>query len=68
MLTVLSLRFHFRNHNLRAGVNLPDALVLDPIVAAQAVGGTEGLVTLAARMLLHLLSRERRGALKTMAR
>lgn len=28
---------HVRNEDLRAGVNFPDAFVLDPIVTAQAV-------------------------------
>lgn len=48
---------HVRNHDLRAGVHLPDAFVLDPVVAAQAVRGAERLVALAARVFLHLLRR-----------
>jgi hypothetical protein len=58
--TVLSLCFCVRNYDLRAGVDFPDAFVLDPIMTAQAVRGAEGLVTLAARVLLHLLCQERR--------
>ena len=49
-----------RKRNLRAGINFPDAFVLDPVVAAQAVRGAERLVTLAAGVLLHLLHHEER--------
>lgn len=56
---LLSLCFHVRNYNLRAGINFPDAFVLDPVVTAQAVRGAEGFVTLAARVLLHLLYQEK---------
>lgn len=50
-----SLASHISDHDLRAGINFPDAFVLDPIVTAQAVRGAERFVTLAARMLFHLL-------------
>lgn len=50
-----------RSQDLRAGVNFPDAFVLDPVVAAETVGRAEGLVALAARVLLHLLYQEKRG-------
>lgn len=50
-----------QSHDLRAGVNFPDAFVLDPVVAAEAVGRAEGLVALAARVFLHLLRQEKRG-------
>lgn len=43
------------NQNLRAGINLPNAFVLDTIVPTQAVGRAEGFVTLPTRMFLHLL-------------
>lgn len=49
-----------RNRDLRAGINFPDAFVLDPIVTTQAVRGAERFVTLAARVLLHLLYEEKR--------
>ena len=49
-----------RSRDLRAGVNFPDAFVLDPVVAAEAVGRAERLVALAARVLLHLLDQEKR--------
>ena len=49
-----------RKRDLRAGINFPDAFVLDPVVAAQAVRGAERLVTLAAGVLLHLLHHEER--------
>lgn len=55
----LPLASHIRDHDLRAGINFPDAFVLDPIVAAQAVRGAERFVTLAARMLFHLLYQEK---------
>ena len=34
--------------------------MLDPVVAAEAVGRAERLVALAARVLLHLLDQEKR--------